>query len=185
MTHKIKRKSQPKSPFQRFWQEFLFTKPFYYETDRPRDEVVYHLRELGHQSGGVLMPWQYDLDYRQPSKHNDTFTFQLKMKRRGKHHYQAVSEVNGSLQDDPATGITILQREAKFAWWNYLILFLMAGSFFLCTSLSTIGNPSLPTFWFIPYLAIILWAWWLTYQDRNRLINELKAITETSKVKRE
>jgi hypothetical protein len=177
---KTKRKNESKqSTITYLWNEFLFTKSFYFETDLPPDECARHLRSLIQEKSGFWMPTKQTVEIDSPKSGH--ITFDIRHKRYSRAIPYTTAKATGRIYEDGRA--TIIEGEVKFGWVYYLFLLLPVVYIAL---LFTVVPRMKQSFIFLIVMGIFIAFYGLImFNDRNTLIGQLGNALEYTKPKRE
>ncbi len=170
---KSKRKPQPLSPLRQFWREFLFTKPFYFESNASPSNVRQSLQQLKLQKGSLFNNWRNRVVV---GYTNQGTTFTLERERRGRSSYYANARAKGEITFHDTLERTIIQGEAKFLASSYLPFFIIVTIliFFFTISLTQSDDQDAALLTLILFVGMMAWTWVRMYRDRNHLIQDIE-----------
>jgi hypothetical protein len=177
ITDKPKRKRKSHSDLTYWWNEFLFTRRFEFETTLPPEDCAERLRGLKGKVGGFW--YQYWSSYLRIAAEVDDsgpdIHFRIRT-RRGTGGGVTISEAVGDTLTDDINGAVMVSGESKFGrlFYTLMILGLVIGLMFMWSSVNY--TP-------LPLLAFAIYWWWF-YRDRNRLIRLIGEALDDTKAKR-
>ncbi len=186
---KQKRKSKHKQPSLSLWDRVLFSKSFSFRTEVDVDYIFNYLDKFEGKEGGNFSRWRYEIGYGPISKKDQIYAFDVTLERGGQTNQSFTTSAiaSGTISFNEITEQTIIEGKCKLGMFNFIGLIFLGGAWSVMTYLSTtIGSVNVAGGLYLCgmlflFLMMLFVLGWQLFDDRNQLLDDLRAISYVRK----